>query len=116
MPAPAPLWLTGSNWTSRWALTTGKSLRACCLQWLAEVPAVALRVIHCVAVRPARPDKDLGHVGACSLRALPMRREIRHSDALKLGYLAKLGRALEARPRATQHDHPAVVEKQFTVL
>jgi hypothetical protein len=45
-----------------------------------------------------------------------MRREIRHSDALKLGYLAKLGRAPETRPRATQHDHPTMVEKHFTVL
>src|SRR5258708_12380928 len=106
MPAPAPLWLTGSNWTARWAPTTGKSLRACCLQWLAEVPAVALRVIHCVAVRPARPDKDLGHVGACSLRALPMRREIRHSDALKLGYPANPGTPLQPPPTPTHHYHP----------
>jgi hypothetical protein len=44
-----------------------------------------------------------------------MRRKIGDSDALKLCYFAKVGWALEARPRGTQHDHPAVLEKQFTV-
>src|SRR5689334_9227929 len=75
------------------------------LQRLAEVPAMALGVIHRVAVRAVCPPRDLGHLGPRSLRALAVRHEIGDRDALQLGNLAKLSRPPEARPRRAQHEY-----------
>jgi hypothetical protein len=85
------------------------------LQRLAEVPAVALRVIHRVAVRAVRPDRDLGNVGARRLRALPVGQEVCDRDALQLGHLAKLCRSPEFSFGGAQHDHTTVVEQQLAV-
>jgi hypothetical protein len=85
------------------------------LQLLAEVPAMARRIIDRIAARPVRPDRDFGYVRAGGLRAFPVRQQIRGRDAYQLGYLAKLSRSPEARPSGTQHDHATVVEQQFTV-
>src|SRR5271166_4844623 len=85
------------------------------LQRLAEVPAMPLWVINCVALRAIRPDRDIGHDGARGLCTLTLREQVRNRDALQLSYLAKLGWSPEACAWGPQHDDSAVVEQQFAV-
>jgi hypothetical protein len=90
-------------------------LAICWLQWFAEVPAVTLGVIDCVAVHAAWPDRDLGYVGARRLGTLAVPQEVGDRDALQLGDLAELGTPLEACSGGAQHDHAAVAGQQLAV-
>jgi hypothetical protein len=94
-------------------VTAGRG--AAVLQGLAEVPAVALGVVHCVAACAIGPDPGLGHVRARGLCAVPVGWQVRDRDALQLGDLTEFGGSAEAGPGGAQHDDTAVAEQQFPV-
>src|ERR1700722_595016 len=96
-----------------WSATAVRGAAA--LQGLAEVPAVALGVIHCVAARAIGPDPDLGYVRARGLCAVPVGWQVRDRDAQQLGDLTEFGGSAEAGPGGAQHDDTAVAEQQFPV-
>jgi hypothetical protein len=76
---------------------------------------MTLKVIDRIAARLVGPDRDLGDGCARSLRTRPVSFKICDRDALQLGYLAELGWPPKARPRRAKHDHPTVVQHQFTM-
>ena len=92
-----------------------RGARAAALQGLAEVPAMALGVVHCVAACAIGPDPDLGHVRAGGLCTIPVGWQVRDRDALQLGDLTESGGSAEAGPGGAQHDDTAVIEQQFPV-
>jgi hypothetical protein len=92
-----------------------RGARADALQGLAEVPAMALGVVHCVAACAIGPDCGLGHVRAGGPCAIPVGWQVRDRDAQQLGDLTKSGGPAEAGPGGAQHDDTAVAGQQLPV-
>ena len=101
--------------SARRTWTTRMECARSALPGLAEVPAVALGIIHGVAACAVRPDPDVGHARAGGLGAIPVGRQVRDRDALQLGYLTESGGSPEVSPGGTQHDDTAVVEQELPV-
>ena len=94
-------------------VTAGRG--AAVLQGLAEVPAVALGVVHCVAACAIGPDPGLGHVRAGGLCAVPVGWQVRDRGHWSW-VTSPIGGSAEAGPGGAHHDDTAVAEQQIPCL
>ena len=89
--------------------------RSAGLERLAEIPAMALWIVHRIAARAIRPGSDFGHGRAGRPRPISVAGQVRDGDAHQLSHLAELGGSPEAGPGRTEHDHAAIAGEQLGV-